>query len=229
VRVAAFNVHISNEDLAQIAAYVDSLEADVVVLNELSPIEKAARLADLLPRLPHRYLAERDGLWGVVILSRWTLIAPQPAIRDGVPFAARADIDLGDRTFRLYGAHLDWPLIPALARVRNAQLRALGGELAQCPHACVAVGDFNVTPWSSHFRDVVRKPGVRDCAAGRGFLTTWSSRLPAVLRARIDHCLVAGAASVSDVRVGASAGSDHFATINDLSIGVPARQTTRAR
>ena len=106
-------------------------------------------------------------------------------------------------------------------RVRNAQLQAVASELADCPHACVIVGDFNVPPWSSHFRDVLKNPDIHDCAAGRGFLTTWSSSLPAILRIRIDQCLMAGAASVAGVRVGVSAGSDHFATVNDLLISGP--------
>jgi endonuclease/exonuclease/phosphatase (EEP) superfamily protein YafD len=219
VRVAAFNLHVANGNLPGIAAYLESLAVDVAVLEELS-LANAGQLAALLPRLPHRYLAEHDGVWGVVILSRWPLIEPQPATRDGVRFAARADVDLGDRKFRLYAAHLNWPVMPETASVRNAQLEALGRELSECPHACVAVGDFNVTPWSSHFRDVL-SPGVRDCAAGRGLLNTWSSSLPAILRIRIDQCLMADAVSVADVRVGESVGSDHFATINDLLISGP--------
>ncbi len=219
VRVAAFNVHISNVNLPGIAAYLESQAVDVAVLEELSPAN-AERLAALLPGLPHRYQAENQDIWGVVILSRWPLIAPQPATRDGLRFAARADVDLGDRKFRLYGAHLNWPVTPANVRVRDAQLQALGRELAACPQTCVVVGDFNVTPWSSHFRDLLN-PGVHDCAAGRGLLGTWSSSLPALLRIRIDQCLVAGAVSVADVRIGESVGSDHFATVNDLLIGGP--------
>jgi endonuclease/exonuclease/phosphatase (EEP) superfamily protein YafD len=217
VRVAEFNVNIANDDLPGIAAYLESLAADVVVLAELSPA-KADQLAALLPRLPHRYLAAHDGVLGVAILSRWPLIAPQPSTRGGLPFAARVDVDLGDRKLRLYGAHLYWPVMPATARVRNVQLEALGRELSSCPHACVAVGDFNVTPWSSHFRDLLKTAGVRDCAAGRGLLGTWFSGLPEMLRIRIDQCLIAGKVSVADVRVGASVGSDHFATIDDLLI-----------
>jgi endonuclease/exonuclease/phosphatase (EEP) superfamily protein YafD len=220
VRVAAFNVNISNGRLTDIATYLDSLAVDVAVLEELSPAN-AETLAALLPRLPHRYSAEHDGVWGVVILSSWPLIAPQPAAQEGRRFASRVDVDLGDRKLRLYGAHLNWPVMPATARVRNAQLDLLSRELSGCPHACVAVGDFNVTPWSSHFRDVLKSPGVHDCAAGRGLSGTWPSGLPAVLRIRIDHCLLAGSVSVADVRIGRSVGSDHFATINDLLIGHP--------
>ena len=217
VRVIEFNVNIANGNLPGIAAYLESQAVDVAVLAELSPAN-AERLATLLPRLPHRYLAENEDIWGVVILSRWPLIAPQPATQDGLRFAARAEVDLGDRKFRLYGAHLDWPVVPVTEGVRNAQLRALGRELAACPHGCVVVGDFNVTPWSSHFRDLLN-PGVHDCATGRGLAGTWFSGLPAVLRIRIDQCLVAGAVDITEVRIGASVGSDHFATINDLLIG----------
>lgn len=217
VRIVEFNVNIANENLGDIASYVDALKTDVVVLTELSPTN-AAKLAELLPRLPYRHFAEKEGIWGVVILSRWPLIAPQTVMHDGIAVAARADVDLGDRRFRLYGAHLDWPVMPETARVRDAQLEALGVELSACPRACVAVGDFNVTPWSSHFRDLLKVPGVRDCAAGRGFLDTWAADLPAPLRIRIDQCLVAGSIGVSDVRIGHSVGSDHFAIISDFGV-----------
>jgi endonuclease/exonuclease/phosphatase (EEP) superfamily protein YafD len=218
VRVAAFNINIANRNLAGIARYLESQAVDVAVLEEF-PLANAEQLVALTPWFRHRYFAEREGVWGVVILSRWPLIAPQPATGDRPPFGARADIDLGDRKLRLYGAHLNWPVMPAPARIRNAQLEAMGRELAACPYACVVVGDFNVTPWSSHFRDVVAQPGVHDCAAGRGWLTTWSSGLPAALRIRIDQCLTAGAVTVSGVQVGESLGSDHFVTINDLLVG----------
>jgi endonuclease/exonuclease/phosphatase (EEP) superfamily protein YafD len=219
VRVAAFNVNIATANLAGIATYLESQAVDVAVLEELSP-RKADQLAALLPRLPHRYVAGHEGVRGVVILSRWPLIDPRAVAQDGLSFAARVDVDMGDRKFRLYGAHLNWPVMPATARVRNAQLEALGRELSECPRACVVVGDFNVTPWSSHFRGLLG-PDVHDCAGGRGVLGTWPSGLPAVLRIRIDHCVLTGAVSVAEVRVGASVGSDHFATINDLLIGNP--------
>jgi endonuclease/exonuclease/phosphatase (EEP) superfamily protein YafD len=218
VRIASFNMHITNDNLREALDYLDAMSVDIAVLQETSP-SNVDRLQGLDLRLPHRYLAFEDGIWGVVILSRWPLAGAQPATREGVTFAARVDVDLGDRQLRLYGAHLNWPVMPDTARIRNAQLRELGLALSECPHACVAVGDFNVTPWSSHFRGVLENPRVRNCAAGRGLLPTWSSDLPAVLRIRIDHCLFAGAVAVANVRVGKSMGSDHFATINDLLIG----------
>jgi endonuclease/exonuclease/phosphatase (EEP) superfamily protein YafD len=218
VRVVAFNIHVANDDVESIARYLESLDADVVVLEEVLPAT-AERLVPALPSLPEHYLEADHGIGGIVIFSRWPLLAPQPASRDGQPLGARVDVDLGDRRLRLFGVHLHWPLVPAAARVRNAQLAALGLELAECHGACVVVGDFNVTPWSSHFRDLLKMSGARDCARGRGWLPTWRSGLPAILRIRIDHCVAAGALGIADVRTGKSMGSDHFATINDLLVG----------
>jgi endonuclease/exonuclease/phosphatase (EEP) superfamily protein YafD len=218
VRLVSFNVHVANGDMARVAAYLASLEADIVVFQEMTRAN-ADRVAELLPRLAYRYPAADPVAPDVLMLSRWPLVAPQLATRDGLVFAVRADVDLGDRRLRLYGAHLYWPVVPASAQGRNAQLAALGRELAECRGACVAVGDFNITPWSSHYRDLLKNSGFQDCARGQGWLPTWNPGLPAMLGIRIDHCLASGAVGVEGLRVGERLGSDHFATINDLSVG----------
>ncbi|HEU5134536.1 MAG TPA: endonuclease/exonuclease/phosphatase family protein [Steroidobacteraceae bacterium] len=215
VRVLAFNVNVANGGLADIAAYLESQAPDVVVLEEMTT-PSTDRLTSLLPSLPHRALAIDEGIRGVVILSRWPLIDPEFVKHEGRMFGVRADVDLGDRRLRLYGVHLNWPVVLKAASGRNAQLLALGRELAECRGACVVVGDFNTTPWSSHFRDLRKNSGLRDCAAGKGLLPTWPSGLPALLRIRIDHCLASTTVSVADVRIGRSVGSDHLATVNDL-------------
>jgi endonuclease/exonuclease/phosphatase (EEP) superfamily protein YafD len=220
VRLVSFNVNVKNRDLAGVAAYFETLAPDVVVLEEMTA-SSADRMTQLLPRLPHRFVAIEEGVRGVLILSRWPLIAPELVRHGGTMIGLRADADLGDRRLRLYGVHLNWPVVLRAARGRNAQLAELGRELAECRGSCVVVGDFNTTPWSSHFRDLLRNSGFHNCAAGRGLLPTWPSGLPALLRIRIDHCLASMAVSVADVRVGGSWGSDHLAAINDLLVTPP--------
>jgi endonuclease/exonuclease/phosphatase (EEP) superfamily protein YafD len=217
VRLVEFNVYVRNRNLAGLAGYVDSLAPDIVVLEEVTTTT-SNRLAALFPRLPHRYVAIDEGLRGVMVLSRWPLVAPQRLMLDAETFGIRTDVDLGDRRLRLYGVHLDWPIVRDAADARNAQLAALGPELAACEGACVIVGDFNTVPWSSHFRDMKSRSGFRDCVAGRGLQPTWPAGLLPPLRIRIDQCLVSAGVSVADVHVGEGAGSDHLATINDLSV-----------
>jgi endonuclease/exonuclease/phosphatase (EEP) superfamily protein YafD len=197
VRVVSFNVNVGNADSARIASYLGSLSPDVVVLEEVTAAN-AERLGSLLTRLPHRHA----GMWGVVIFSRWPLIPTRRIAPEGSFLRAPVDVDLGDRRLRLHALHLHWPLVPKSAEIRNSQLMWLGRELAACEGACIAVGDFNTTPWSSHFRGLVKVSGHQDCAAGRGLLPTWPSGLPAFLRIRIDHCLASADVSVADLLVG---------------------------
>jgi endonuclease/exonuclease/phosphatase (EEP) superfamily protein YafD len=222
LRVVALNVQVGNRDLPGIAAYLESLNADVVVLEEVTTAT-AERLGALLPGFAHRHVAVEEGVRGVAIFSRWPLLSPRRLVHAGEMFGVRVDLDLGDRQLGLYGMHFNWPLVVRAARGRNAQLQAIGRELAECSDACVVVGDFNTTPWSSHFRDLLAHSGFHDCAAGHGWLPTWPAGLPAWLRIRIDQCLVSPAVSVAGVRVGASVGSDHLSTINDLRVGRPSQ------
>jgi endonuclease/exonuclease/phosphatase (EEP) superfamily protein YafD len=218
VRVVSFNVNVGNGDMAGVARYLESLAADVVVLEEMTPAN-AQRLAASLPQMPHQYPGPDDPATDVRILSRWPLAESKLVFLGGAMPVARVDVHLGDHRLRVFGMHLNWPLLPRAAQARNEQLVALARELAQCQGACVAVGDFNTTPWSSHYRRLLADSGFKDCASGRGWLPTWPATLPAVLRIRIDHCLASARVGVNDVRVGEGAGSDHLATINDLSIG----------
>jgi endonuclease/exonuclease/phosphatase (EEP) superfamily protein YafD len=217
VRLVAFNVYVKNAGLPGIATYLESLAPDVVVLEEVTSAS-ARQLVSLLPRFEHHHLAVEEGVRGVLILSRWPLISPRQVTHSGKMFGLRADVDLGDRRLRVYGMHLNWPLLPGSARIRNEQLPALGRELAQCRGACVVVGDFNTTPWSSHFGDLLRVSGFHDCAAGAGFVPTWPAALPPLLRIRIDHCLASAGLAVKQVEVGAAVGSDHLATVNELLV-----------
>lgn len=217
VRVVAFNVHVTNDDINRVAAYLDELAPDVVILEEV-PLPNAEGLRQLLPALPEFHFASDLGL-GVAMLSRWPLRDIAVVAADGVKLGLRADVDLGDRHLRVYGVHLLWPLVPAAAAYRDAQLAGLGAELARCEGACMVAGDFNITPWSTHYRRLLAVSGFRDCARGRGWLPTWTAALPSILRIRIDQCLASGAVGVADVCVGDAAGSDHFVTINDLLVG----------
>ena len=225
VRVIAFNVNIGNADMARVARYLQSQSPDVVIVEEL-PRENADQLFALLPSLPHRFHAAGMSAGGLAILSRTRMGNTGIVRRDGLAIAAGADIDLGDRRLRVYGIHLYWPLVPASAMFRDAQLRSLARELRECAGACMAAGDFNTTPWSSHFRDLLTESGFRDCARGQGWVPTWPASLPAPLRIRIDQCLAGQGVGVLKVAVGGSEGSDHLATINDLSVAAPMQRKT---
>lgn len=223
VRVVSFNVAFFNHSFAEIGPYLESLQADVVALQEL-PLRDLPQVLAQLPGYPHHFLGANTGDYGVVVVSRWPLTDTH-VIALGVPGrdAAQVSLALPDGRLTLTAVHLLWPLKSEAAFQRNTQLAALAPVLAQCRGACVVVGDFNVTRWSTHFQDLLRDAGMRDCARGWFVPQTWPSwRVP--LRIRIDQCLVNDGVEVLGVATGPAHGSDHLSTINDLRIARIARR-----
>ena len=215
VRVVSYNIAFFNPDIPAVGPYVESLQADVVALQEVPGDQMAALLARL-PSYPHHYLAANTGSFGVIVVSRWPLEEMRVA-RLGIRDAAQVVVVFPDARLTLTALHLTWPMTGESAQQRNAEMVALAAQLSRCHGTCVAVGDFNVTRWSTHFQDLLGASGLRDCARGLSVPQTWPSwRVP--LRLRIDQCLANSNVEVTRLGSARGPGSDHLATINELRI-----------
>jgi endonuclease/exonuclease/phosphatase (EEP) superfamily protein YafD len=109
------------------------------------------------------------------------------------------------------------PNDPSDARRRDLQLDDLASLLEGADGPLIVAGDFNTTPWSPHFQDLVATAGLRNAANGHGYLATWPTAFwPA--RIPIDHVLVGGRVAVTHVARGQSIGSDHYPIVADLRL-----------
>ena len=82
------------------------------------------------------------------------------------------------------------------------------------------MGDFNATPWSRIFIDMLRAGRLNDAAIGSDLRSTWVSRFPP-FGLPLDQVLVGHGIGVTGRRVGASIRSDHFPVIADLTLPAP--------
>jgi endonuclease/exonuclease/phosphatase (EEP) superfamily protein YafD len=214
-RLVSLNVWYRNEDLTGIAAFLEQTRADAIVLQEVSR-PQARALSDLLPSYPHTHV---DPDWrGAAVYSRWPLTATQwNSLADGASRAAYVHIDWRGSRIALLGVHLHWPIVAHEARLQQEQLARLGVLARSEREPLLVAGDFNLTPWSPRFRDLLAASALEDCARGRGLDPSWPS-YTAWLGIRIDHCLASSHWRVLDVRVGAHVGSDHRPIIADLAL-----------
>ena len=153
-----------------------------------------------------------------MIFSRWPLLEKQPvALAPQGVNGSHVVLDWRGTRVGLLGVHLHWPLGSANSRLRNEELDGIAAFAGSRKEPLLVAGDFNVTPWSTHFRGAVARSGLGDCAQGSGFAPTWPAQfLP--LGIRIDHCLASREWSRIDVRTGPSLGSDHRPLIADLNL-----------
>jgi endonuclease/exonuclease/phosphatase (EEP) superfamily protein YafD len=130
-----------------------------------------------------------------------------------------AEVAVGGRPLLVVGAHptSPSPTRPGDSRRRNRELDHLATTVSAWDRPAIVTGDFNTTPWSPHFRDLVAAGGLRDAALGHGYIATWPTWFwPA--RIPIDHVLLKGPLAVAALRRGPAAGSDHFPLIADLRV-----------
>lgn len=206
-KAISFNVWFRNTDLRAAVEYLESSGADVVLLQEISQ-QRANSLAPMLKSFPHRYLEAADTS-DTVLFSKWPLLqtSTERLSENGVS-AVRAIIDWRGKPITVIGAHLHWPIGPRTAARRDAELAGLARLGQPLKNPLVMLGDFNITPWSPHFKKLTSAFGLKDCAVGHGLDVTWPSQL-LPLGIRIDHCLASVHWQSVNAWTGPHLGSDH--------------------
>lgn len=226
LRALSLNAWFRNSDPLRLVDYIETSAADVVVLQEVSE-SKARALSARLESYPHVYV-EGAGETDVVLFSRWPITQAQVVqLAEGGVAALRADIAWHGETIVIVGVHLHWPIGSRSSARRNAELNGLAVFAQAQTGPVVLLGDFNVTPWSPHFKAFVQASRLRDCALGHGLDPTWPSQL-LLLGIRIDHCFMSPHWRALDAHVGPRVGSDHRPIIVDLILTHASNQHGRA-
>ena len=214
-RLITFNVWFRNPDIVRVATYIESSQADAVVLQELTATQAEA-LRPLLPTYPHYYIEPSQ--MGAAVFTRWPVLAAEsvPLAKDGA-VAARVQIDWRGVAVTVFGVHLNWPLGPRNSAFRNEELRQVAAFAKAHPGPLLVAGDFNLTPWSQYFRAALAESGLHDAARGFGLHRSWPAQF-APLAIRIDHCLLSQHWRSVSVRPGPWLGSDHLPVVAELSL-----------
>lgn len=218
--VATVNPHWRAADPVALAAWLQTLQPDLVWVVEASPRALAAERA----RWPHAVDGLRDGVDGWVLLSRHP-VRQAFAIDDasGMPrLEAVLATPLGE--VHVTGLHPLPPMTPALFAARDRvfaeaaappSLRAHGGGDARR----IVLGDLNATPWAAGMR-AFERAGLRRAT---GLAPTWPAPLArAGLGIPIDQVLVGPGWRVREAGRGPAVGGDHLGVWARLEVA-PAR------
>ncbi|MBP7451866.1 MAG: endonuclease/exonuclease/phosphatase family protein [Ottowia sp.] len=202
LRLLSFNVNLDNHRTADVLDWLDTQQADVLALLEVTP-DMDGLLQALRARYPHAVLQPQHDAFGMAVFSRYPLV-PSPAAGGAAPphhWAARVMAPQG--AFGLQVIHPMSPISSAEHAARDALLAALAQPATSSPaEPQVVMGDFNTTPWSA----ALQRLGDDGWARATGLAPTFR-----LLRSLpIDHVL----ATRAHWRVAASGtgpwlGSDH--------------------
>jgi endonuclease/exonuclease/phosphatase (EEP) superfamily protein YafD len=223
VRVASINVYFLSHAYAQVAGYIRRAHPDAVVLVEMTPPWRRA-LATLDESYPYRYQTQAAGGRGVTLLSRWPIrSAASLPIEPRHEPSLQATIEVSGQPLRIFAVHASWPITPVAAARRNRQLQQIAALARATTEPLLVIGDFNISPFSPHFRQLLREGHLRAAAAGYGWLPTWPVFMP-LAGIQIDHALVSPDLLVRHFARGPTDGSDHWPIQVDLALPAAVKQ-----
>lgn len=214
LRLVTANLYNWSADAAALQNFLQSTDADIVVLTELTAQQEPAYAA-VERKYPHRLRTQGSPHhpFGLLILARRPLLLAMTHVPFGIDYpivefrhcaddAGRACVAVialhATRPGEEFGALRDRMLGFAASRAR------LAGEAGE---QAIVAGDLNVTPWSPAF-DVFTGLGLSDAGLGQGWQPTWPTGLGAA-GIPIDHVLVSPGLEVRDYRRLKAMNSDH--------------------
>lgn len=198
LRIVSWNVenfHIKSDTLKKAAQLINSLDADIICLQERphNNLLHSDSIRAAFPRHPHFCTNEReDEVLNVAILSKYPLSNVKTHYFDtGYNKMITAEVETPQGTVTLWNVHLQTTgNNPAQfignAQRRNDQARGLKEKTERCTTPVIVCGDFNDTPASYAYRTLAR--GMHDCHSTAGEKFGGSYR-PAGNLVRIDYIL----------------------------------------
>lgn len=210
------NVLSTNPSLEGIAATIEEANPHVVAIIEVSH-EIAEYFETNGEKYPYRHFIPRDGNFGIAIMSRVPLtkvetLESQPLNLPSYRIQFRTD----ETTYELIATHPIPPMGSTNTLNRDNHLRQMAESFTQDDHR-ILMGDFNMTPWSPRFRDLMAGANLVDAAAGFGLRPTWVVFPTYLGGLRIDHILVSPSVQTLNHRILEIAGSDHRAVVIDIA------------
>lgn len=223
--LVALNLDRDSRETGQVVPFLSDVDADIVVLLELTP--QWERVVRTLPsdRFPHRLLAPRLDYSGIGLLSalpwRESHVVDEPGNRHLAVSAAYAT---AAGPVRILGVHLSHHLALGGSADRLREIRWVAETAHRSPQPMVLAGDLNTTPWSHVWRRLVELAGLR---SGGVLTPTWPTALH-LAGIPIDHVLGTEGVRVVRTRLGPDVGSDHRPVIAEIVIATrPATAASR--
>ncbi len=217
IKIMSANVLTSNRQYDSFIETVNRHDPDVVIVLEVNQEWKNEIERALLTKYPHQNIIPMSHNFGIGIISKLPfasvdqIVAPDTEL---MSLDARFTGPSG-RPFRLIATHPFPPLSQPCFVSRSQQLIRLAKMLDPNEDNVIA-GDFNLTPWSPVFSEVLAAGDLKDSRLGFGVAATWYAYPTFFASLQIDHLLVSQSLTTVTHEVSENYGSDHRAVIAEF-------------
>jgi endonuclease/exonuclease/phosphatase (EEP) superfamily protein YafD len=229
LKILHVNLDRHNSQFDRAINYIQSQEADVVFLQEVTPTW-FKRIESDLPKYRVVLSRPQTNSQGVAMLVP---ITPSSAIKFQEPpeiihlpeWSERplitATIRWKGQDIKLLSLHTTRPRNTGTSKFQQQEFDEVARWSRQQQdgeHSVVILGDFNNTPGSGRSRKFLRDGNLIDSQRGFGLQPTWMASLPFPLQISIDRCVYSPKIATLNRKIGTSIGSDHLPLWVELTV-----------
>jgi endonuclease/exonuclease/phosphatase (EEP) superfamily protein YafD len=215
-RAVLANVYTPNKESELVISLIEQYEPDFFVLQEVNT-RWLLDISSLETAYPYTEQCPRPDNFGIALYSKRPFVKCDTVyIGAAMVPSICAEIELDGRQLTVLGAHTIPPARRKGSLLRNEQLARIPEFLQKHQRPVIVMGDLNMTPWSHHFRKLLRDAGLKDGSRGYGIARTWPTDL-FPLRIPIDHFLHSADLTVVSKKKGQHIGSDHYPIMVDFA------------
>ena len=217
IKIMSANVLTSNDQYASFIKTVSQHDPDIAIVIEVDQRWTEKIEGALSADYPHQRIVAKAHNFGIGIISKLpfssidTWVAPDTEL---ISLDARF-VGPSGRPFRLIATHPFPPLSQDCFTSRSGQLIRLAQQLDVTQDNIIA-GDFNLTPWSPIFSEVLEAGELKDSRVGFGVAATWYAYPTFLASLQIDHLITSQSLTTISHEVSENYGSDHRAIIVEL-------------
>jgi endonuclease/exonuclease/phosphatase (EEP) superfamily protein YafD len=212
LRLVTFNIGVRNDRFDEIADFLVSSRADIVLLQGVSCAAADRLMPKLRPTYPHALVSAETCQGQALLAKRPWLTGGQVITGTRRPLLVWAHFQWDNTHFDLAGLHFANPFAGSEQADEVTRLLAhLGDRLG--PQ--IVAGDFNLTPFSWRFAQL-QNAGLGQHAT---FLATWPANWPGFWPQPLfllDNVLSTREIASAGITTGRSLGSDHRPLIADI-------------
>ncbi|MBI1213876.1 MAG: hypothetical protein GC190_20635 [Alphaproteobacteria bacterium] len=211
-----FNTYYRNHELAGVVQRIEAIDADIVVLLEITPRgRKGLRALDA--HYPHRFECWQSPGCDILVLSRFPITEPHIDFVGSIQRSPVAWFESSPAGCRLtiFVTHLTRPFPFAPIASQHLEADDLAEALRGWPGPKLLVGDFNAPPWGHVVKTIENKADLHVSLGPGG---TWHAALPPPMRIPIDHLMASQGFAFAERKVLRLPGSDHAAVLTQIAV-----------
>ncbi len=166
--VLSQNFYYTNTNFDEFQTLLSKKDPDIFVIHEAGH-QWQNELATFQDEYPFIQITRETGVHGIVVGSK------NPGTFQEIPLGTEVGLQFipEDQSYRLLAVHPYAPVTEAYAEERNEQFADIETYVKSSEIPTLVVGDFNCTPWSPYFQDLLETTGLKDSRLGFGIVPTW--------------------------------------------------------